>query len=76
MSQLTLIVGAFMLALVAMSFTFAGGAVIVAVPLAIVVIAVVAAIDYRRSQRRIADPSGADEHEPIEFTARDRQTLA
>ena len=40
-----------MVALVAMSFTFAGGAVIIALPLAIVVIAVVAGLDYRRSSR-------------------------
>jgi len=63
-----------MVALVAMSFTFAGGAVIIALPLAIVVIAVVAGLDYRRSSR-VAKPGVADEDEPIEFTARDKQTL-
>ncbi len=76
MSQLTLIVVALMLAVVAMSFAFAGGAVIVAVPLAIVLIAAVAATDYVRSRRSPGPPAGADEPEDIEFTARDKETLA
>ncbi|HEU0024756.1 MAG TPA: hypothetical protein VFQ12_09005 [Thermoleophilaceae bacterium] len=75
---ITTVVGAFMLALVAMSFAFMGGAVVIAVPLAIVVIAITGFLDLRRrsaqawalqDHRRQADEDG------MRFTARDRETL-
>lgn len=71
-------VGAFALALVAMSFAFAGGAVIVAVPLAILAIGVAALVDLKR---RRTQATSIDEHRAqaqsskVEFTERDRQTL-
>jgi hypothetical protein len=74
---LTTIVAAFALALVVMSFTFMGGAVIVAVPVAIIAIGIAAFIDFNR-RRKTAKSIHAhrveSEHE-VDFTERDRQTL-
>jgi hypothetical protein len=70
---------AFALALVVMSGAFMGGAVIVAVPLAILIVLGAGLLDLRRRRnqaqgmeqfRRQADS------EKIDFTARDRQTLS
>ena len=71
-------VGAFALALVAMSFAFAGGAVIVAVPLAILAIGVAALVDFTRRRNQatsIHDHRERADSDGIEFTERDRQTL-
>jgi hypothetical protein len=68
MSPLMIVVSAFMIALVVMSGAFMGGAVIVAVPVAIVVIAVMGFLDLRRRTRRVKPKT-------IEFTDRDRETL-
>jgi choline-glycine betaine transporter len=74
---LTTVVAAFALALVAMSLTFMGGAVVVALPLAIVAIAIAAFVDFNR-RRKTAQSIHAHrtqaEHE-VEFTERDRETL-
>jgi hypothetical protein len=74
---MTTIVGAFALALVAMSLTFMGGAVVVAVPLALLAIAIAAAIDFNRRRKSIKSDHprrhGGDRN--VEFTERDRQTL-
>jgi hypothetical protein len=78
MSPLTTVIAAFALALVAMSFAFAGGAVIVAVPLALVVVGVVAFIDLnrRRTQmRNIHRHRDEARTDRVEFTERDHQTL-
>ncbi|MEA2378169.1 MAG: hypothetical protein QOD13_2076 [Thermoleophilaceae bacterium] len=78
MSPLTIVVSAFVLALVAMSFAFAGGAVIVAVPVAIIAIAVTATIDYtkrRKSAASIHDQRERARTQKVDFTERDEQTL-
>jgi membrane protein implicated in regulation of membrane protease activity len=74
---LTTIVGAFALALVVMSLTFMGGAVVVAIPLALVVIAIAAVVDFnrrRKTAQSIHAHRNEDEHD-VEFTERDRRTL-
>jgi acetyl-CoA carboxylase carboxyltransferase component len=74
---LTTIVGAFALALVVMSLTFMGGAVVVAVPLAIIAVGIAAFVDLNR-RRKTAQSIHAHrkqaEHE-VDFTERDRRTL-
>jgi hypothetical protein len=74
---LTTIVTAFALALVAMSLTFMGGAVIVALPLAVLVIAIAAAIDFNRRRKTIrsGSPRQHGGERDVDFTERDRQTL-
>jgi hypothetical protein len=54
MSPVSLMVVAFAVALVVMSFSFMGGAVIVAVPLAIAIVIVVGLLDFKR-RRNEAD---------------------
>jgi hypothetical protein len=74
---ITTIVVAFALALVVMSFTFMGGAVIVAVPVAIIAIAIAGFMDlYRRRKtvQSIHAHRAESEHE-VEFTERDQRTL-
>jgi hypothetical protein len=74
---LTAVVAAFALALVVMSLTFMGGAVVVAVPLAIVAVAIAAFMDFNR-RRKTAQSLHAhrtDDDEGVEFTERDRRTL-
>jgi hypothetical protein len=79
MSPAAIVIAAFFLALVAMSFAFGGGAVVVALPVAVVGIVVVGFVDFnrRRKQARSMDElrSGAKADE-IEFTERDKETLA
>jgi hypothetical protein len=77
MSPLTIIVAAFAVALVVMSGAFMGGAVIVAVPLALIAIAVAAFADFnrrRKTAKSIHEYRNEDEHD-VEFTERDRRTL-
>jgi hypothetical protein len=72
---MTTVVAAFALALVVMSFTFMGGAVIVAVPLAIIVIGIAAFVDFR-GRRKTAQSIHTHQHDDdVEFTERDRRTL-
>jgi hypothetical protein len=72
---LTTVVGAFALALVVMSFTFMGGAVIVALPVAIVAIGIAAFVDFNR-RRKTAQSIHTHQHDDdVEFTDRDRRTL-
>jgi hypothetical protein len=74
----TLIVSAFGAALVAMSFAFAGGAVIVAIPVAVVAMGIAGLVDLRRRQKQTGDvrelrrEASADK---VEFTDRDKETL-
>jgi hypothetical protein len=75
MSGLTTVVAAFAVALVVMSFTFMGGAVIVAVPLAIIVIGIAAFVDFNR-RRKTAQSIHTHRHDDdVDFTERDRRTL-
>ena len=75
---MTLIVGAVGGALVAMSFAFAGGAVIVALPVAFVAIAIAGMVDLRRRQNQIGDVRELRDDaktEKVDFTERDKETL-
>ena len=74
---LTTVVAAFALALVVMSFTFMGGAVIVAVPLAILAIGIAAFVDFnrRRKTAQSIHAHRADAEHDVDFTERDRRTL-
>ena len=79
MSPATLAIGAFVIGLLAMSFAFGGGAVIVALPVAAVGIVVLGMLDLRRrrkqskSMQEFRDEAKAEE---VEFTERDKETLA
>jgi hypothetical protein len=74
----TTVVGAFALALVAMSFAFAGGAVIVAIPVALLAIGIAALVDFNRRRKQatsIHDHRERAESDKVDFTERDQQTL-
>jgi hypothetical protein len=74
----TTVVGAFALALVAMSFAFAGGAVIVAIPVAILAIGIAAMLDFNRRRKQAASIHDYREQartDKVDFTERDQQTL-
>jgi hypothetical protein len=58
-----------------MSFTFMGGAVIVAVPLALVAVGIAAYLDFSR-RRKTAQSIHTHQHDDdVDFTERDRRTL-
>ena len=68
----------FLLALVAMSFAFAGGAVIVTIPVALIGIAIVGLLDARRRREQGKSVEEFREHAPaetVDFTERDKETL-
>ena len=79
MLGLTFAAIAFALALVVMSGAFMGGAVIVAVPLAILIVLGAGLLDLRRRRNQA---EGMEKYrqqadsEKIDFTARDRQNLS
>jgi hypothetical protein len=77
MSGLTIAVAAFAIALVVMSGAFMGGAVIVAVPLAIVMIGVAAFVDFNRRRKgaQAIQRHRGDADRGVDFTERDQQTL-
>ena len=78
MSPFTLAAGAFLIGLVAMSLAFGGGAVIVALPVALLGIAAVGLFDIRRRRKQSADVHEFREQaqaEKVDFTERDKQTL-
>jgi cobalamin biosynthesis protein CobD/CbiB len=72
---MTTVVGAFALALVVMSLTFMGGAVVVAVPLAIVAVGIAALLDFNRRRKTAQSIHTQRQDDDVEFTERDRQTL-
>jgi hypothetical protein len=72
---LTTVVAAFALALVVMSFTFMGGAVIVAVPLALVAIGIAALTDFNRRRKNVQSIHAQRPDSDVEFTDRDQRTL-
>jgi hypothetical protein len=79
MSGFTFAVIAFALALVVMSGAFMGGAVIVAVPVAIALVVIVGLLDLRRRRNQAQGMHTYRQDaasEKVEFTARDRQTLS
>jgi phage-related minor tail protein len=72
----TLILGAFILGLIA--FAFAVGAPIFAVPIVLAGIAVIGAVDFnrrRKQARQMHDFRDQAKAESVEFTARDEETL-
>jgi hypothetical protein len=79
MSPVTLVVMAFAVALVVMSGALMGGAVIVAVPLAIAIVLVVGLLDLKRRRNqaegmhRFRERAESDK---IDFTPSDRKTLS
>ena len=79
MSPASLMIIAFLLALIAAAFAFMGGAVVVAVPLAAIGIVIVAVLDFRRRREQAGSLShrrqqaGADQ---VDFTERDKETLS
>jgi hypothetical protein len=78
MSPFGLIVIAFMLGLVAMSFGFAGGAVIVVLPVAALVIAGIAALEMRKHVKQsqsVHDFRENAKSSKVDFDERDEQTL-
>jgi hypothetical protein len=78
MSPLSIVVVAFLLGLVAMSFAFAGGAVIVALPVAVIGIGIIAALDINRRRKQakeIHDFRESAKTEKVDFTERDKETL-
>jgi hypothetical protein len=73
---ITLVVAAFVLGLIA--FSFALGAPILAVPIAIVGVAVIGGVDYRRRRKQVKQMDHFRDEakaESVEFTRRDRETL-
>ena len=73
-----LIAAAFLLGLAAMSFAFGGGAVIVAIPLAVLAIGAIAAFDFsrrRQQAKQVHDFREDAKAEGVEFTDRDKETL-
>jgi UDP-N-acetylmuramyl pentapeptide phosphotransferase/UDP-N-acetylglucosamine-1-phosphate transferase len=78
MSGFTIVVAAFAIALVAMSLAFMGGAVVVALPVAILAIGIAAFVDFNRRRKQAASIHDHREQartDKVEFTERDRQTL-
>jgi ABC-type phosphate transport system permease subunit len=72
---LTTVVSAFALALIVMSLTFMGGAVVVAVPVALIAIAIAAYMDFSRRRKTAQSIHTHQTDDDVDFTERDRQTL-
>jgi uncharacterized membrane protein len=75
MSGLTIAVAAFAVALVVMAGAFMGGAVIVAVPLAIVMVGLVAFIDLQRKRKSAESIHSHQRTDDVDFSERDQRTL-
>jgi hypothetical protein len=75
MTGLTIPVAAFAVALVVMAGAFMGGAVIVAVPLALFLIALAAVIDFQRKRKSAESIHSHQRKEDVEFSERDQRTL-
>jgi uncharacterized membrane protein len=75
MTGLTIPVAAFAVALVVMAGAFMGGAVIVALPLAVVLIALAAFIDFQRKRKSAQSIHSHQRDEDVEFSERDQRTL-
>jgi hypothetical protein len=76
MPGLTIPVAAFAVALVAMAGAFMGGAVIVAVPLAIVLIGLAGFIDLQRRRKSAQSIHSHERRDEVDFSDRDRRTLS
>jgi Sec-independent protein secretion pathway component TatC len=75
MSPLTIVVTAFAVALVVMAGAFMGGAVIVAVPLALLLIGGVGLFDISRRRKSARQIQSHQHDDEVEFTDRGRRTL-
>jgi uncharacterized membrane protein len=75
MPGLTIPIAAFAVALVVMAGAFMGGAVIVAVPLAIVLIGIAAFIDLQRKRKSAQSIHSHQRKDGVNFSERDGQTL-
>jgi hypothetical protein len=74
----TIVVGAFALALVVISLGFFGGAVVVAIPVAILAIGIAGMADLAKRRKQAASIHDHRERartDKVEFTERDQQTL-
>jgi uncharacterized protein (DUF58 family) len=74
----TVIIGAFLLALVAIAVVFPGAA-LVAIPLAVLVILAVGFIDFsrrRKQSRSVEELREEAKAEKVDFTERDKETLS
>jgi hypothetical protein len=71
----TTVASAFAVAIVVMSLTFMGGAVVVAIPLALVIIAIAAFGDFNRRRKTAKSIHAQQPDDEVEFTERDRRTL-
>jgi Flp pilus assembly protein TadB len=77
-SPVTVIVIAFLVALPVMAGAFAGGAVIVALPVAVIGIATIALLDFNRRRKRarsMGELRDQAKAQRVDFTDRDRETL-
>jgi len=77
-SPLTLVVAAFLLALPVMAFAFAGGAVVVALPVAVIGIATIGLLDFNRRRKQSQDIGRFRDEaksQKVDFTDRDQETL-
>jgi hypothetical protein len=78
MSGFTIVVAAFTVGLVAMSLAFMGGAVVVALPVAVAAIGIAAFMEFNRRRKQAASIHDHREQartDKVDFTERDRQTL-
>jgi hypothetical protein len=76
MSGLTVVVAAFLLALVATAFAFGVG--ILAIPIALIAVGVIAAADFNKRRKQatlIHDQRERARSDKVDFTERDEQTL-
>jgi hypothetical protein len=76
MSALTVVVAAFMLALIATTFAFGAG--ILAIPIALIGVGVIAATDFNKRRKQatmIHDQRERARTDKVNFTERDEQTL-
>jgi hypothetical protein len=78
MSALTTVVGAFVLALVVATLMWGGAGLVIALPVALVVLGVAFALDVnkrRKSAATIHEQRERARTEKVDFTERDQQTL-
>ena len=75
MPGLTIPVAAFAVALVVMAGAFMGGAVIVAVPVALVLIGIAAFIDLQRKRKSAESIHSHQRKDDVDFSDRDQRTL-
>jgi hypothetical protein len=76
MSGLTVVIAAFLLALVATAFAFGVG--ILGIPIALIAIGIIAAVEFNKKRKQatlIHDQRQRAREDKVNFTERDEQTL-